>query len=118
MPGDGSWLADLAGRPHRRYDPLRDAWVLVSAGRDARPWRGETEAPPAEAPLAYDPTCQLCPGNTRASGARNPSYDDVFVFDNDFPALQPGPPPSTAENGLWVIQAVSGVARVLCFSPR
>ena len=72
--------------PHRRHDPLRDAWVLVSAGRDARPWRGRLERAAATVPV-YDPTCQLCPGNLRASGERNPRYDATFVFTNDFPAV-------------------------------
>ena len=37
--------------------------------------------------VAYDPTCYLCPGNTRISGEANPTYSNTYVFDNDTPAL-------------------------------
>ena len=36
-----------------------------------------------------DPSCQLCPRGTRATGAQNPDYDATFVFDNDFSAVLP-----------------------------
>jgi len=61
----------------------------------------------------------MCPGNLRASGQRNPDYRDVFVFDNDYPALLPGTPPVEMQE-TPLIRAVgeSGTCRVLCFSPR
>jgi len=48
----------LPTAPHRRYDPLSDQWVLVSAGRTKRPWLGHKERRPVmdERP-AYDPEC-------------------------------------------------------------
>jgi UDPglucose--hexose-1-phosphate uridylyltransferase len=106
--------------PHRRLDPLRDSWVLVSAGRDQRPWQGQVERTPVTGPPSYDPTCYLCPGNERATGARNPAYASTFVFDNDFPALVPVPPGDLErrEDGLHVAEGVSGTARVICFTPR
>ena len=40
----------------------------------------------------YDPKCYLCPGNSRAQGDINPNYENTFVFDNDFSAVEPNPP--------------------------
>ena len=39
-------LEQLAGEPHRRYNPLLDEWVLVSTERTRRPWQGRREQPP------------------------------------------------------------------------
>ena len=80
---------------------------------------GQTEkAPQADAP-AYDPECYLCPGNHRAHGAVNPHYRQTFVFDNDFPALQPAAGHDRIErDGLMVAEAEAGICRVICFSPR
>ena len=105
--------------PHRRYDPLRRSWVIVSPQRSERPWQGQVEAAPVDEARAYDPQCYLCPGNERAHGVRNPRYDSTFAFDNDFGALAPDTPPfATAERGLLIAQSERGVCRVVCFSPR
>lgn len=104
--------------PHRRYDPLSDQWILVSANRTDRPWQGGVEAaPPADRP-PYDPACYLCPGNTRANGQRNPSYTETFAFENDFAALRPETPTDRIEQGLLIAEGESGVCRVLCYHPR
>ena len=110
----------LFDEPHRRYDPLRDEWVLVSPGRTSRPWQGGEEVPSPERRPAYDPDCYLCPGNTRASGDVNPAYDGTFVFTNDFAALRPDTPDAAWEAGDGLLRAAGerGTARVLCFSPR
>lgn len=102
-----------------RWHPLREEWVIVAAHRQDRPWRGERVHPQAKPLPAYDPQCYLCPGNTRVSGAVNPSYTDTFVFDNDHPCvgphapahLQTPPPP-------YRVRPAQGIARVVCYTPR
>lgn len=37
---------------------------------------------------SYDPGCYLCPGNTRAQGDVNPTYDGTFTFVNDYSAVK------------------------------
>jgi UDPglucose--hexose-1-phosphate uridylyltransferase len=67
----------------------------------------------------YDPTCSLCPGNTRAEGARTPAYDATYVFGNDFPALLPIEATWRHDHeGLLVAEAERGICRVVCYSPR
>jgi UDPglucose--hexose-1-phosphate uridylyltransferase len=105
--------------PHRRFDPLRGEWVIVSPHRNDRPWQGQIDPPPAERLPAFDPDCYLCPGNARANGERNPAYASTFAFDNDFGALVPSTPAfATADNGLLNAQSERGLCRVVCFSPR
>ena len=112
-------MQDWLQQPHRRLNPLTGDWVLVSPQRALRPWQGQIERAEAPAPPRYDPSCYLCPGNTRASGARNPAYESTFVFDNDFPALTAeSREESLATDGLYVAKSERGICRVVCFSPR
>ena len=110
---------DLQRHPHRRRNLLTGEWVLVSPHRTSRPWQGQTEAPTAVAAPEYDPACYMCPGNTRASGERNPRYTSTFVFTNDFPALQPDTPRSSSvSEAMLLAHGETGECRVVCFSPR
>jgi UDPglucose--hexose-1-phosphate uridylyltransferase len=101
----------------RRFDPLSGRHVLVSTGRLARPWQGQLEPPAATRPPSHDAECHLCPGNLRASQARNPDYRGVFIFDNDYPALTPEVAGEKASpDPLFATEPVRGRARVLCYS--
>jgi UDPglucose--hexose-1-phosphate uridylyltransferase len=109
---------ELFSHPHRRYNPLTDEWLLVSAERTSRPWLGREEAQQIQELPEYDPSCYLCPGNVRANGEHNPDYESTFVFTNDFAALQPDSPPASFEEGLLRAQGERGTCKVICFSPR
>jgi UDPglucose--hexose-1-phosphate uridylyltransferase len=106
---------DLA-RPHRRYNPLTASWVQVSPQRMGRPWQGEVSEPDPP-PSPYDAACYLCPGNARVGGEANPAYEGVYVFDNDFPALEDAEGGSASDDPLLRAEASGGVCRVICFSP-
>ena len=126
-------------QPHRRYNALTQEWVLVSPQRATRPWLGAVEKQAPTQRPAHDPTCYLCPGNTRANGVINPNYASVYVFDNDFPALlETGDDGRQTTDGGGLLNVVgrlasvvsdaapnllraeqeTGVCRVICFSPR
>ncbi len=111
----------LAEDPHRRLNPLTNEWVLVSPHRAGRPWQGQVEKLPVHKEPEYDPTCYLCPGNSRVGGVVNPRYTNTFVFDNDFAALKPSDRHDRLDfedRGLIVAEDESGLCRVICFSPR
>ena len=102
---------------HKRYNILTGEWVLVSPHRAKRPWQGQNEAVNNEKRPSYDESCYLCPGNTRINGEVNPEYTDVFVFTNDFAALQNDSPTFNVNDGLLKAQSETGICKVICFSP-
>ena len=106
--------------PHRRYNPLLREWVLVSPHRTARPWQGEVNRSSGFSNVQYDPECYLCPGNTRAGGNVTPSYESVYIFDNDYAALLPDSPELDRSGTPALLRAERerGICRVLCFHPN
>ena len=109
---------DLQDQSHKRLNILTQEWVLVSPHRAKRPWQGQNELVPQESLPSYDKDCYLCAGNKRIGGEINPDYKDVFVFTNDFAALQKSESPTTnLKQGLFIAEAEEGLCKVICFSP-
>ena len=104
----------------QRWQPLRREWVVIAAHRQNRPWSGQNDRIQERDRREHDPTCYLCPGVVRASGAINPPYTDTLVFDNDFPCVGPAAPPRPARRGAGPYRTgrADGLARVVCYSPR
>ncbi|GAA6039519.1 hypothetical protein JCM8097_008363 [Rhodosporidiobolus ruineniae] len=110
---------------HRRWNPLRQEFVLCSPHRTKRPWQGAVEPPQLGSLPEYDDKCYLCPGNERAGGKKTEKYEGTFVFENDFAALLPSavaPPPPSSPNpavaSLFRTEPARGRCFVICFSPR
>ncbi|QHI39216.1 Galactose-1-phosphate uridylyltransferase [Kordia antarctica] len=108
---------NLQDYSHKRFNILTGEWVLVSPHRAKRPWQGQNEAISNEQRPAHDPSCYLCAGNTRINGEQNPVYEDVFVFTNDFAALQSDSPEFSVNDGLFIAKSEQGICKVICFSP-
>ncbi len=108
---------DLQDYSHKRLNILTGEWVLVSPHRAKRPWQGQNEAVNNEVRPTYDESCYLCAGNTRINGEVNPKYEDVFVFTNDFAALQSDSKTFSVNDGLLTAESETGICKVICFSP-
>src|SRR5688572_16323502 len=103
----------------QRWHPLREEWVIVAAHRQSRPWTGQTVEVREERAPRYAADCYLCPGNARVSGAVNPAYEGVYVFDNDHPSVGPDAPADlAAPPPPYRVRRANGVARVICYDPR
>ena len=107
----------LNENPHRRYNILTGEWILVSPHRTKRPWQGKTEESKSIKKQTFDPSCYLCPGNTRASGETNPDYKEPYSFVNDFSALLPDSSSTEFKQGLLQAESEKGICKVVCFSP-
>ena len=111
---------DINEDPHRRYNPLINEWVLVSPHRSKRPWQGQNETVHSDTSPEYDTNCYLCPGNLRANGTTNPSYENSFVFENDFGSMKQEEILFEAPklDTFFKAQPERGISRVVCFSPK
>jgi UDPglucose--hexose-1-phosphate uridylyltransferase len=108
---------DLQDYSHKRYNILTAEWVLVSPHRAKRPWQGQSEEVVKEKRPSHDSSCYLCATNPRINGETNPDYKDVFVFTNDFAALQKDSKSFSVDEGLIKAQSEKGICKVICFSP-
>jgi UDPglucose--hexose-1-phosphate uridylyltransferase len=108
---------DILNFSHKRFNSLTGEWVLVSPHRSKRPWQGQQEKSVIDDRPSYDATCYLCAGNVRANGEINPDYGDVFVFTNDFSALQNDSKVFIIDEGLIKAESEQGICKVVCFSP-
>ena len=108
---------NLQDYSHKRFNILTGEWVLVSPHRAKRPWQGQNEEISNQKQPTHDSSCYLCAGNTRVNGEENPKYEDVFVFINDFSALQTTSPKFALNEGLLKAESEQGICKVICFSP-
>ena len=118
-------------QPHLRFNPLKEEWVVVSPHRTKRPWKGQVEKPQETVIPRRDLNNPLVPSAVRASGAKNPEYSGVYVFNNDFPALLDGGEAGKGcddgvggdkgcddnDGGLFQSASAQGACRVMCFHP-
>jgi UDPglucose--hexose-1-phosphate uridylyltransferase len=99
----------------KRWHPLLGEWVIFAPVTADRPWKGKIVNGAKQEKPPFDPTCYLCPGVKRANGEINPDYNDVYVFNNDFPTFSLEYSNSGLEHD---DVAARGICKVVCFSPR
>jgi UDPglucose--hexose-1-phosphate uridylyltransferase len=76
-----------------RWNPLLSEWVIISGGRQERPWR--------------EARCPFCPGGPETQGDWN-----VLCLPNRFPALSPEAP-EVSESSLYVRSRALGLCDVI-----
>jgi UDP-glucose 4-epimerase len=101
-----------------RYNPFWGRWINIAAHRGNRPWSGETQDLSSGETPAYDPDCYLCPGNERASGERNPDYEGVWSFTNDFSSLTLDAYEADGDAGPYRTRTSRGLCEVVNYNPN
>ncbi len=82
-----------------RWNPLLEAWIIVSSRRRGRPWRSGQ--------------CPFCPG------APETGYGwDVLTLDNRFPALRADARTSRESKDLYEVRAGYGYCKVVVETPQ
>ena len=117
----GRALDNISGAMwEERWHPLREEWVIVAAHRQSRPWSGAEVAARTPRPPAFDPTCYSLSrehagqrrDESRLHAARSSSTTITRASAPDAPR-ELAPPA-----GIYRNRPATGVARVVCYSPR
>ncbi len=111
-------MSAATGNWERRWHPLRNEWVIISARTSDRPWSGAVVEQSVNSAPMHDPECFLCPGVTRAVGTGMPMYEMTYAFDNDFATLSAEAPEVSSPSPLSRRDVAAGRCRVLCWHPR
>jgi UDPglucose--hexose-1-phosphate uridylyltransferase len=93
--------------------------VVYAAHRNNRPWAGDHQSEKIVSP-EYDPSCYLCPRNSRINNASNPDYKGIFIFNNDHPVVGLTSPEifHQSEHFIYKKEKALGISRVVCYSPK
>lgn len=84
-----------------RFNPFKNDWVMIASARQNRP----------QMPKDW---CPFCPGSGRV-----PDDYDVFMYDNDFPALSKNPPkPDKVGTDFFKTKEAYGKCEVILYSPE
>ena len=104
----------------RRWHPLLSQWVIIAATTGNRPWNGAVVGGEESEDVTpqHDPSCYLCPSNTRSNGTENPNYSGPFAFDNDYASFSPEAPTFIDDDSSPLMRRDSnrGRCRVLCWT--
>ena len=129
MPTDASRRAGRLARrspawpasPHRRYNPLIDEWVLVSAGRTRRPWLGAEEPDAGADRPGVRPGLLPLPGQRPGERRRQPGLRrDVRLHQRLRGAAAGHRRSATFDDGLLRAEGERGLVpgRLLLAAPR
>lgn len=103
----------------QRWHPILEEWVVVASHRQNRPWKQKNDHNFDSNFPPHDKHCHLCPGNVRANGKKNPEYDQVFVFDNDYPGISQNAPKEISKtSGIYKNNPATGISKVICYTPQ
>ena len=84
-----------------RYDPLTSDWIMIASHRQGRP----------QMPKDW---CPFCPGSGKV-----PDEFDVFMYENDFPALSQTPAPrDDVKTDFYEMADSYGKCEVILYSPE
>ena len=104
--------------PHRRYDPLLEEWVLVSAERTSRPWQGGRDAVASSIARASIPSAICAPEPLAPMAPRIRRTTPPTSSPTTSPPSVPTRRPAGSRIGLLISEGEAGTCRVVCFSPR